>query len=191
MNVSVRLYIVGTIVALTGVRHTGPRHPIQACRDPATSSMPRTLAADTPSTTVLGNTFVAPSGWSVSNRGNETLLEVPEKGSFISIIDIPGGDADAAVVAAWVAYKPDAKWPLKVVTPVAPRDNWTDRKSYQLPDPPEEHRDVFADVRRANNVWTVVIHDMSADVGRKRRAQVNLIFGQASAKGLPARELCR
>ena len=151
MNLSVRLYVVGTIVALTGCATQDPATLSKLAAHPATSSVPRTLAADTPSATARGNTFVAPSGWSVSNRGNETLLEVPEKGSFISIIDIPGGDADAAVAAAWGAYKPDAKWPLKVVTPVAPRDNWTDRKSYSYQTSPEEHRDVFADVRRANN----------------------------------------
>ena len=183
MNLSARFYVVGIIAALTGCASQDPATLSKLAENPATSAMPRTLAADAPSTTALGNTFVAPSGWSVSIRGNATLLEVPEKGSFITIIDIPGGDADAAVAAAWVAYKPDAKWPLKVVTPVASRDNWTDRKSFSYQTSPEEHRDVFADVRRANNVWTVVIHDMSADVGQKRRAQVNLIFGKLLPKG--------
>ena len=33
------------------------------------------LAADTPKTTVLGNTFIAPAEWTVSVRGPATILE--------------------------------------------------------------------------------------------------------------------
>ena len=75
------------------------------------------IAADTPKTTVAGNTFVAPAGWSLVVRGPATILEAPEGGSFIALVDVPAKDAttaDAAVAAAWAAYKPDAKWPLKV-----------------------------------------------------------------------------
>src|SRR5262245_20472068 len=90
------------------------------------------LTADTPKTTVAGNTFVAPAGWSLDVRGPATILEVPEGGSFVVLVDLAVADAktaDAAVAAAWAAYKPDAKWPLKVTTPIADKDGWTDRKS--------------------------------------------------------------
>ena len=36
------------------------------------------LSADTPKTTALGNTFIAPAGWSVSARGPATIVEAPE-----------------------------------------------------------------------------------------------------------------
>ena len=36
------------------------------------------MAADTPKTTVLGNTFIAPDGWSVSVKGPATILAAPE-----------------------------------------------------------------------------------------------------------------
>jgi CubicO group peptidase (beta-lactamase class C family) len=141
------------------------------------------LAADTPRTTFAGNTFVAPAGWTLSVRDNATLLEAPERGSFIAVVDVRAKDAEAAVAAAWEIYKPGRAWPLKSVTPVADRDGWTDRRNYNYQTSPNERRDVDVDVRRANDVWTVTISDMAQDVGEKRGAQVALIFGKFLPKG--------
>jgi CubicO group peptidase (beta-lactamase class C family) len=141
------------------------------------------LQADTPSTTVEGNTFIAPAGWGLLVRGAATVLEAPEGGSFIAIVDVKANDADAAVAAAWKDYKPGASWPLKAVTPVAPRDTWTDRKTYTYQTSPNERRDVGADVRRANGIWTVTLYDMATNVGEKRAAQASLIYGKLLPKG--------
>ncbi len=128
------------------------------------ASAPAPLPADTPSRTVEGNTFVAPAGWTLNVRGPVTLLEPPEGGSALALVDVRAPDADAAVAAAWKAYKPDARWPLKVVTPAPPRDGWSDRRTYTYQTSPNEKRDVFADVRRANDVWTVLIYDLCKEV---------------------------
>jgi hypothetical protein len=152
----------------------------------APAEAPERLAADTAKTTVAGNTFVAPAGWSLVMRGPATILEAPEGGSFIVIADVAAkdaADADAAVAAAWAAYKPEAKWPLKVTTPAADKDGWTDRKGYAYQTSPNEKRNVGADVRKANDTWTVTIYDMAEAVGEKRGAQVNLIYGKLLPKG--------
>jgi len=149
----------------------------------ATAEPARILEADTATTTVEGNTFIAPAGWKLQVRGAATVLEAPEGGSFIAIVDVKASDADAAVAAAWKEYKPGASWPLKAVTPVAPRDSWTDRKSYTYQTSPNERRDVGADVRRANGIWTVTLYDMATDVGEKRGAQASLIYGKLLPKG--------
>jgi CubicO group peptidase (beta-lactamase class C family) len=144
------------------------------------------LAADTPKTTVTGNTFIAPAGWSIDVKGPATILEAPEGGSFIVLVDLPVKDAagaDAAVAAAWKAYQPDAKRELKVTTPIADKDGWTNRASYSYRTSPNEKRDVGADVRRANDVWTVVIYDMDQGIGEKRGGQVGLVFGKLLPKG--------
>jgi CubicO group peptidase (beta-lactamase class C family) len=144
------------------------------------------VTTDLPKTTVAGNSFVVPAGWSLVVRGPATILESPEGGSFIALVDVPAADAadgDAAVAAAWAAYRPDARWPLKVTTPIADKDGWTDRKSYSYQTSPNEKRDVGADVRRANDVWTVSIYDMAHAVGEKRGAQVGLIYGKLLPKG--------
>jgi CubicO group peptidase (beta-lactamase class C family) len=144
------------------------------------------LAADSPRTTVLGNTFVAPAGWTISVRGRSTILEAPEGGSFLVLFDAAVKELasqDAAVKAAWAEYKADAKWPLKVTTPIADRDGWTERKGYEYQTSPNERRNVAADVRRANDVWTVAIYDVADDVGEKRAAQIGLVFGKLLPKG--------
>jgi CubicO group peptidase (beta-lactamase class C family) len=152
----------------------------------AVGDAPVRITADTPKTTVAGNTFVAPAGWSLVVRGPSTILEAPEGGSFVVLVDVPvkdAADADAAVAAAWASYKPDAKWPLKVTTPIADKDGWTDRKSYSYQTSPNEKRGVGADVRKANDTWTVTIYDMADAVGEKRGAQVGLIYGKLLPKG--------
>jgi CubicO group peptidase (beta-lactamase class C family) len=148
----------------------------------ATASQP--LAADTPLTTVLGNTFIAPAGWTVTVRGPAMILEAPEKDSWIALVDVgPAKDADAAIAAAWAAYKPDAKWPLKVVNARPDRDGWTRQRVYDYQTSPNERRDVSASARAAGDAWTVVIYDVSQPVGEKRLAQVALVFDRLYPKG--------
>src|SRR5512135_3705818 len=72
---------------------------------------PEKLAADTPKTTVAGNTFVAPAGWTFEVRGSATILTPPDDAtSHLVLVDVTAKDADAAVAAAWAAYKPDHAW---------------------------------------------------------------------------------
>ena len=141
------------------------------------------LTRDTRRTTAQGNTFLAPAGWSVAVRGPATILEPPEGNSAIALIDVRAPSADAAVAAAWRAYKPTARWPLKVVNHNPDEDGWTDRSTYTYQTSPNEKRDVDADLRRAAGVWTVAIYDMSQAVGEKRLAQVRLVYGELLPKG--------
>ena len=141
------------------------------------------LSADTPGKTTAGNTFIAPGGWSIAVRGPATILEPPEGGSAIALVDVRAPSADSAVAAAWQTYKPDAAWPLKVVNPKPDKDGWTGRANYSYQTSPNEKRDVGVDVQRANGVWTVAIYDMAQDVGEKRLGQVALIYGQLLPKG--------
>ena len=140
------------------------------------------LSADTPKTTTLGNTFIAPAGWSVAVRGPATIVEAPEGDSRIVIVDVRAKDADAAVAAGWAAYQPP-KWPLKVTNDVPDKDGWSKQRNYTYQTSPNERRDVGAGVSFANDVWTVVIYDMAQAVGEKRGAQVALIFDKLLPKG--------
>jgi CubicO group peptidase (beta-lactamase class C family) len=146
---------------------------------------PGVLAADTPMATTAGDGFIAPVGWRLSVRGPVTELTAPEGGSAIALVDVPeAADADAAVAAAWAAWRPGLPVrTLRVKTPVASRDGWRDRHAYSYLTSPNENRAVEADVRRANQRWTVVLYDMANDVGEKRGAQVNLIYGKLLPQG--------
>jgi CubicO group peptidase (beta-lactamase class C family) len=160
--------------------------PAAAALVAQTTGAPERIAADSPKTTTAGNTFVAPAGWSLVVRGPATILEAPEGGSFIVLVDVTKKDAataEDAVAFAWAAYKPDAKWPLKVTTPIADKDGWTNRTQYTYQTSPNEKRDVGADVRQANDVWTVSIYDVAQAIGEKRGAQIGLIYGKLLPKG--------
>ena len=141
------------------------------------------LAADTPSTTVAGNAFIAPAGWTVSVKGPATILAGPEGDSWIALVDVEAKDADAAVAAAWAAYKPDHPWPLKVTNDAPDRDGWSKQKVYEYQTSPNEKRTVQAVARFANGRWNVDLIDVSDPVAEKRGAQLSLIFGRLLPKG--------
>ena len=146
-------------------------------------SAPEHLTADTPKQTVEGASFIAPAEWSVSVRGPATIVEAPEGDSRVALIDVHAPDADSAMALAWAAYKPDAKWPLKVVNPLPDKDGWTDRRSFEYQTSPNEKRGVTASTRRAGDVWTVAVYDMADATGEKRGAAVQLIFDRLLPKG--------
>ena len=77
--------------------------PLAAALHARTPGAP--LPADTPETTVAGNTFIAPAGWSVEVKGPATIVASPEGDSWIALVDVTAKDADAALAAAWAAYK--------------------------------------------------------------------------------------
>ncbi|MDQ6801906.1 MAG: beta-lactamase family protein [Acidobacteriota bacterium] len=141
------------------------------------------VAVDTPRTSVEGNTFIVPAGWKIEVRGPATILEAPEGGSHIALIDVHAKDADSAVASAWTAYRPDAKWPVKVTNESPDKDGWSNIRDYTYLTSPNEKRDVVATTLRAGETWTVAIYDMDQAVGEKRGAQVALIFSRLLPKG--------
>jgi hypothetical protein len=106
----------------------------------ASAQVPEKLSADTPKTTVLGNAFIAPKDWSVRVRGPATILEAPEGDSWVALVDVEAKTQDEALAAAWQAYKPDAKWPLKVSNDLPDRDGWSRRRAYDYQTSPNEKR---------------------------------------------------
>lgn len=140
------------------------------------------LKADTAKTTALGNTFIAPAGWTVSVRGPATIVQAPEGDSRIVIVDVKAKDADTALAAGWAAYQ-KPKWPMQVANDRPDKDGWSKRRNYNYQTSPNERRDVFASTLFAGDAWTVVIYDMAQAVGEKRGAQVALIFDKLLPRG--------
>lgn len=149
---------------------------------PATSTSER-LTADAPRTTVLGNAFIAPKDWSIRVKGPATILEAPEGNSWIALIDVQAKTPEEALAAAWQAYKPDAKWTVKVTYDLPDRDGWSRRRVYEYLTSPNERRGVAALLHYSGASWTVVIQDMSDPVAEKRGGQAALIFGRLLPKG--------
>lgn len=151
--------------------------------DVVESAAPERLTADTPKTTTMGNTFVAPNGWSFQVKGSATILEAPEAGSRVAIVDLKAKDADEAVALGWKALGIEPKWPLKSTIDAPNRQGWTKIRVYDYQTSPNEKRSVGMSTRFANDTWTVIMFDMADAIGEKRGAQISLIFGKLLPKG--------
>ena len=101
-------------------------------------ALAETVDKDTPSTTPGGATFTIPAGWTATTKGTMVVLDPPEPDTHIALVDVAGKDAEAAVTAAWAAYKPDFKRPLKIAQPLEPRQGWDERKVFQYETSPNE-----------------------------------------------------
>ena len=160
------LVFLGIALQLSGVTSHQPAAPANE------------VLADTQRTLVEGTRLVAPGGWRIETRGTATIFESPERNSHVALVYVHAADADRAVNAAWAAYRPDMKWPLKVSIDLPDKDGWTDIRKYTYQASPNEKRDVEANVRLKGDIWTVIISDMDQGVAEKRSAQVALIHSR-------------
>ncbi|MEO7734088.1 MAG: serine hydrolase domain-containing protein, partial [Kofleriaceae bacterium] len=158
---------------------------VTACHPAARPGAPvvETLARDAPRATAAGSTFIAPAGWTLVVRGAATILEAPERGSWIALVDVPTADADAAVERAWAAYRPDRPWKLKLATSQPAPDGWAEARRYTYETSPAEARDVQAFAARHAQTWTIAIADLARAVGEKRDSQISLLLSRLAPKG--------
>ncbi len=141
------------------------------------------VAADTPRATPAGATFKVPAGWTITTRGSMTILEPPETDSHLAIVDVEAKDADAAVAAAWAAFKPDFKRPLRIAQPQTAREGWDERRYFEYETSPNEKATVFAFAWRAGTAWTVTLVDASDPTFEKRGGPFSLVFASLRPKG--------
>src|ERR1700680_1734112 len=102
------------------------------------------VTADTPRVTSAGATFKVTAGGSIETGKDFVILTPPETDTHIAIVDSQGADAKAAVAAAWAAYKPDSKRPIKLVTPRPAREGWDERQGFEYETSPNERGVVVA-----------------------------------------------
>jgi hypothetical protein len=93
---------------------------------------------DTAHKTPAGATFTVPAGWTMTTRGSMVVLDPPEPDSHVVFVDVSAKDAQAAVAAAWQAYKPDFQRPLRISLPQEARQGWDERKVFQYETSPNE-----------------------------------------------------
>jgi len=141
------------------------------------------MTADVPSRTVTGNTFTAPAGWSVTVRGNASVLEAPEANSWIALVDVKAKDHAAAIAEAWAAYRPASQRPLVATASSPDKDGWTEQRTYSYQTSPGEHRSVTAGVMRHGDRWLAWISDIDNAVREKRLAAISLVFDSLQPKG--------
>jgi CubicO group peptidase (beta-lactamase class C family) len=141
-----------------------------------TKSAPERVTADSARVTPGGATFKVPAGWSIVTGKDMVILEPPETDTHVAIVDSQAADAKTAVSAAWAAYKPDAKRPIKLVTPRPAREGWDERQVFDYETSPNERAAVVAFAMRAGKAWTVLILDGTDPTVEKRGAPIGMIF---------------
>ena len=146
-------------------------------------SSPERVSTDTPRMTPAGATFTVPAGWSIVTAKNLVILEPPEPDTHVAIFDAQGNDSKAAVAAAWAAYKPDFKLPLKLVTPRPAHDGWDERQFFDYETSPNERLAVRAIALRVGTGWTVLLIDGTDPTVEKRSAPIGLVYGSLRPKG--------
>jgi len=148
-----------------------------AAPTPAPEAKPpaRRVDVDTVQSTPGGATFTVPAGWSVASAGASTLLEGPEPGMRMAIVDSPAKDADAAVAGAWPSFRADFKRTLKLVQPRPAREGWDEQRAYQYETSPNEKIIVGAAAQRHGESWTVVLYEIDQAAFERRLAQISLI----------------
>jgi CubicO group peptidase (beta-lactamase class C family) len=148
-----------------------------------TAAPPERTKQDSSRATPAGATFRVPAGWLITTGPSMVVLEPPETDSHVAIVDIEAKDADAAVAAAWRAYKPDFNRPLKIALPQTAREGWDERRAFQYETSPNERAVVVAYASRAGDSWTVVLVDGTEPTMEKRSAPLRLTLQSLRPKG--------
>jgi len=146
-------------------------------------SAPQQVAVDASRVTPGGATFTVPAGWSMATGKDLVILGPPEPDTHIAIFDSVAADAKSAVAAAWMAYKPGAARPLKLVTPRPAREGWDERQVFSYETSPNERVVVAAFAERSGSTWTVLILDGTDPTVEKRNAPIGLIVESLRPKG--------
>src|ERR1700723_704504 len=162
-----------TMFAPSGVSASNPPASSQTAE---TKSAPELVTADTPRVTPGGAKFTVPAGWSITNGKDLVIMAPPETDTHIAIFDSQAADANPAVAAAWAAYKPGARRPVKLVTPRPAREGWDERQVFDYETSPNERVVVDAVALRSGKSWTVFIFDGTEPTAEKRSAPIGLIF---------------
>lgn len=132
--------------------------------------------ADTQGRTAAGVAYVQPKDWTGVTQGATTVLSAPEKDLDIAVVDgISAPTASAAATKAWLAYKPSAPRPVRLVTPEAARDGWDERVAILYETSPSERAVATALALRRGTAWTVAFVNGSDATVNKRAAAAGLI----------------
>jgi len=132
-------------------------------------------ASGTPGQTPSGHGFVLPKDWTQTRRGDAVVLQAPEGGSWIALVEAEAGDAAQAVAQAWTAYAGRPPPPLRLAVPLANANGWVGGHHFLYRAPAGEPRQLSARALRSGGRWVVRIDDLAAAVAGKRQADLNLI----------------
>lgn len=117
---------------------------------------PGPLSKETPISTPAGVTFTAPSGWTVTREATRLTLQ---QGSDLAVVvvDPQASTAEAALAAAWEAFRPGWNRPIEFAQTQPGRDGWDEIRTHYYGTSPNERLTLFATALRKDNAWTVFL----------------------------------
>lgn len=135
-------------------------------------------AAGTPQKTPSGHGFLLPKDWTQTRRGHAVVLQAPEGGSWIALVEVDGDaatDAADAVSRAWIDYAGQRPPEPLMTMSLANWNGWVDRRNYVYRAPAGEPRQRSARAMRNGGRWVVRIDDLATAVAARHAADLNLI----------------
>ncbi|MCI0574368.1 MAG: beta-lactamase family protein [Myxococcaceae bacterium] len=130
---------------------------------------------DTQRRTLSGATFVVPSGWFLTEHGDHFTLEDPERELRLTLLELPGPSAEAAVRDAWQKAEPGFARPVLQSLRPPPRDGWDELSQVSYETGAQQARRVLALARRVGGTNYVALLDGTSAAVDRRGAQVNQV----------------
>ena len=165
--------------------------PVPTPSATSAEARPEDVAARTPA----GHNFIVPRGWTLTRRAGATILEAPETGSWVALVEVDADDAASAVAEAWKAYRGGVAPDLMMSVPAANKTGWRVVRNHVYRAAPA--RQLTARAMRHGARWAVRIDDLANAVSGKRSADLALIrdeflpagYARESFSGRKARKL--
>jgi len=147
--------------------------PLASAIAPTAAAVTRQLADDTTLTTASGATFTAPKGWWVTQSPEGIVLEEPDRKLKATLIETSEPDPLKAIDAAWQIAEPGFSLKrLHEPQHVPPVRGWDSVTDVDYETKAEEHRAVFAEVRRYGSTTYVSLFDGDDGAFSRRGSQL-------------------
>ena len=142
------------------------------------------MAADTEATSALGTaTLTVPAGWSLARGTGALRIASPDGAAEVAVIELEGGDPDAATGAAWQQFRPGLQPVLHDKFDVPGRIGWDSGRGYEYEVSPNEKRLLSAFVWRTGARSVVLLIDAALATVDRQRAAIGLLAGSLQPAG--------
>lgn len=134
-------------------------------------------------TAFVGDTAVTtPTGWSVEQAADRVMLQDPERGLRVFVLESPG-DATHAIAAAWQRVEPGFALVAKPPDELPDPEGWDAVTTITYVTPTAAHRTVLATWHRLARRGFVVLIDGDANAVDRRDAELTVIDGTLHPPG--------
>ena len=146
---------------------------------------PVRLTRDAPQRTLSGATFTAPAGWTITSRGTQIVLESPEPGISMAIVEASSDRLDEAIAEAWSSFRPKLGAKVKLAQDGPARRGWASTRNYEYEgaDTPNAAVRAFAKTFRRGNTLTMTLVLADSAVWDRRRGQAYLVLDSLRPSG--------